>query len=396
MGIKTRHMRLLRTFLLAMLFSSLFTVQPLVASGDLWVKLSPMPKGSSNFAVATLGEKIWALGPNFTYIYDTSTDKWNSTSVMPVSSPLESYLAVAACEGKIFAFGGYDLFPNGTSINTGSALMFDPTTARWITESSMPTARSYMQANTVGDKIYLIGGWLKNTGSIANNTGVTIISSANEAFDPRVNSWSELAPIPVPVMNYASAVIGDKIYIIGGDNPVATANSTQIFDTKTNIWAFGKSLPNLVPNRMGGMAATATTGINAPARIFVLGGRGWQGVSNVTYIYNPTDDSWATGAPMPMPRYNLAVATLKDRIYAIGGTDGSLGTTTGTWPYQPLISFATNEEYLFSGYQGSTPTSFPSSTVSPLIVTLSTAIVITVIMAVILMVKKRHKTARSS
>ena len=397
-------MRLLSTFLLTLfIFSDLFIfgVPSVAAYGDSWVKLSPMPEGSSNFAVAPLGEKIYAINSNFTYVYDSFLDTWSSKTTLPNSTNPEDTYMVAACNNKIYAFGGTTY--NSTSgwyVNIGSNLMYDPSVNMWTTKTPIPTPRSEMQANVIGDKIYLIGGWVKNTGSLADlgkNGTQTIVSNANEVYDPSTNSWTELAPVPVPVMNYASAVIGDKIYIIGGDNPTAIANSTQIYDSKTNTWSFGKSLPNIVPNKMGGMAATAISGINEPTRVFVFGGRGWQGVSNVTYIYNPTDDSWATGAPMPTPRYDLAVASLDDRIYAIGGTDGSLGTTTGTWPYQQLISFATNEEYLFSGYKGSTPTPFPSLTVSPLVVTLSSIVVITVIIiAEVLTIKKRHKTARSS
>ena len=137
---------------------------PVSASGNLWFKLAKMPEASSNFEVATLGEKIYALSPAFTYVFDTSTNSLASNPVMPTQSKLESALAVAVCWGKIFAFWGYDLTSNNNNINIGSALMFDPATDQWTTKASMPTPRSYMKANAVGDKIYLIGGWLKNTG----------------------------------------------------------------------------------------------------------------------------------------------------------------------------------------------------------------------------------------
>ena len=66
--------------------------------------------------------------------------------------------------------------------------------------------------------------------------------------------------------------------------------------------------------------------------------------------YNPENDNWAVGTPMPTARYNLAVVSVNDLIYAIGGSYTGSVTTI----------YNVNEEYTPPGY-GTTPSISPSS-----------------------------------
>ena len=69
----------------------------------------------------------------------------------------------------------------------------------------MPTARAGMQANVVNGKIYVIGG--------EESDGVVAV---NEVYHPVTDTWSTKTSIPTPVSAYASAVVDEKIYVIGG------------------------------------------------------------------------------------------------------------------------------------------------------------------------------------
>ncbi len=357
--------RLCAVLLVVLTFTAflVLAIQPAKASGDLWVKLAPMPVSSSTFEATALNGKIYAVSAIFTCVYDPSTNTWASKTPLPnPPNPWGTY-AIAACEGKVYAFGGY------TPIWFGkiSTLMYDPSTDKWTSKTPMPTPRFSLQANAVGDRIYLISGWLNNTNPPTKGL-INIISNVTEAYKPLSDSWTELAPIPIPVMNYVSAVIGDKIYIIGGETPSSEANVTQIYDTTTNTWSFGKPLPASVsPNNIEDMAAAATKGTFAPARIYVMGGDERAGntvnkVFNLTEIYNPTEDSWTTGASMPTSRANPAMAVVNDTVYVLGGTDFS------PLPQNAMVTstFATNEEYFPLGYQGTIvtnpPTPIPTAT----------------------------------
>jgi N-acetylneuraminic acid mutarotase len=179
----------------------------------------------------------------------------------------------------------------------------------------MPNPRSQFQANVVNGKIYLTGG---RTG------GQNSTVSLNEVYDPEAESWTTKASMPYPVVSYASAVVGNKIYFLGGQdefNETMNLSVNQIYDTETDTWSFGTSLPTVVWKSAG-----VTSGASTQQRIFVLGGelgRGG-GAANRTQIYDPETDAWSVGHSMPTARFDLAVAVMNDRLYAIGGTEHNI------------------------------------------------------------------------
>ena len=166
-----------------------------------------------------------------------------------------------------------------------------------------------MDANVVNGKIYVIGG-----GQRTPNDDFDV----NEVYDPETDTWTTKTPIPVGVGYYASAVVDNKIYIIGGAVGVSL---NQIYDTETDTWSSGASLPKGVDSA----AAVATTGVFAPKRIYVIGGQQNLDAVNLTPIYDPEPDRWSTGTAMTTARYSLGVAAVNDTLYAIGGREGWIG-----------------------------------------------------------------------
>ena len=318
------------------------SVHPVRASGDLWIERTPMPNAKSNFGAVSVNGEIYAIGYNFTYVLDSSLDTWVSKTPMP--SHRQGF-AIAACQNKIYVIGG----SNSTDPNTGIAItlgtneMYDPATDTWTTKAQMPLPTAFMGANEVEGKIYVISGMT----DIAKPT----LSGSNWVYDPLSNSWSTAASIPTPIFSYASAVVGSKIYIVGGDGgkSLAVSNLNQIYDTETNIWTFGQPLPMAI--RLEG--AGVTTGLLASERLYIVGGtnNGFDGVKT-TQIYNPQTDQWTLGAQMSTARLGLAVATVNDSLYALGGQ-----SFTGNIQIKSEI-YATNEQYIPLDYQGTIPSPY--------------------------------------
>ncbi|GAH89305.1 unnamed protein product, partial [marine sediment metagenome] len=142
---------------------------------------------------------------NSLFEYNPLTDNWTVKTSLPSS---RMNFAVAACNGKIYVIGG-KLNPQTTS--AGFALSnneaYDPPTDSWETRTSMPTARYQTVAETVGGKIYVIGG---RTGGPYTTVGT------NEVYDPETDTWTTASPIPLLVAGPSSAVVDNKIYVIGG------------------------------------------------------------------------------------------------------------------------------------------------------------------------------------
>ncbi|MCR3922953.1 MAG: hypothetical protein NUK65_10650, partial [Firmicutes bacterium] len=143
--------------------------------------------------------------------------------------------------------------------------------------------------------------------------------SATEVYDPSTDTWTTASQIPTPVTGHVSAVVNNKIYIIGGAVGV-TLN--QIYDPETDMWSIGTPLPTGVDSA----AAGVTAGDTDTERIFVLGGKQGLDAVKLNQVYDPETDTWSTGTPMPTARYGLGVAVVNDSLYAIGGREGWFGS----------------------------------------------------------------------
>ena len=338
---------LISTFVLLLAFSVVVTpflsVEKVNAQEDgSWTTLAPLPESSHTIGVAVVDGKIYVISWSTCEKYDPETNNWTTIASVPVYSGAGS--SVVALGNKIYIIGG-----NPTQV-------YDPVIDSWQNRTGIPYARSSMRANVVDDKIYLIGGRLTHTGLY-----IVVTSNRNDVYDPETDTWSQMAPIPLSVMGYASAVFNNKIYIISGGNESGPdylpTNLVQIFDPATNQWTNGLQIPTSVCYAR----ACVTTGTSAPKRIYVIGGTTgyydrWATYNtvNLTQIYNPETDAWTTGTPMPTSRCSVQLAVVNDEIYAIGGVKDE----------KQLVA---NEKYTPSGYIPE----FPSWTILPLVLTIT-------------------------
>jgi hypothetical protein len=350
--------------ILVLTASSFTTIKPVKASGDLWVERAPMPSGEAYFGTVAVDGQIYAIGSNFTYVFDPLSDAWVSKTPTPTN---QQFFAIAAYQGDIYVIGGFNgTNPStGLAVNTGANEMYNPETDTWTVEAPMPNPTEGIQADVVGGNIYVISGLL---GTITGPTGSPEpnISSSVRVYNPSTNSWNTATPIPTPVFYYASEVVDNKIYVEGGEMAASPyySDQNQIYDPQTGTWTDGQPMPVTVVQA----AAGATTGALAPAMLYIIGGTsdGFDGV-NATQIYDPQANNWTLGAQMPKARLGLGLAVINDSLYAVGGMSSiySYGTT-----------YAINEQYIPLDYQGPTPTPYigitspittpsPSTTISP-------------------------------
>jgi len=328
--------------ILLLIFISLLVSIPLVnATEDTWTTEEPMPTARAGIGVAVVNGKIYAIGGSYNSLgeteeYDPVTNTWTTKTPMPTP---RIYFGIAVIENKIYTIGGDSGNWTAGQTVTNVNEVYDPTTDTWETKASMSTKRMALSANVVDGKIYLIGGGL----------------TATEVYDPSTDTWTTEEPMPTAVGYQASAVVENKIYVIGGAVEV-TLN--QIYDTETDTWSNGTPLPKGVD----AAAAVATTGVYAPKRIYVIGGKQNLDAVNFNQIYDPETDTWTTGTAMPTARYGLGVAIINDTLYAIGGREG--------WAGFPIS--AANERYTPVGYIPE----FPSWTILPLLLVATLVILI--------------------
>jgi N-acetylneuraminic acid mutarotase len=314
----------------------MFLAKPVSAvSGDSWAARSSMHEARSDLGAAAVNGKIYAIGGyNDDSIsatneeYDPTTDKWTTKTPMP--TPRYGF-GITVYQNKIYCMGGKVDRHTPSAVNEA----YDPATDTWETVSQMPTPRSGVEANVVGGKIYLVGGG----------------SNATEVYDPETDHWSRKAQMPIDILplydswSCASAVVDNKMYAFGlGYISGKGVAYNEIYNPDSDSWSTGAEWPS------GGTfgVAGATTGVNAPKRIYVFGADAlhWEltppNIKNI--IFNPEKNSWSFGTPMLTPRINVAVAAIEEVFYVIGG--GTLGLK------ETSPASAVNEQYIPVGYYG--------------------------------------------
>ena len=314
-----------------------------------------MPTARSGLGVVVVDGKIYAIGGTngsllrTNEMYDPATDTWTTKQSMPTA---RQSFAIAAYQNKIHVIGGIiGQSSTDSSGYTGLNEVYDPLTDTWETMEPMPTARDGLQANVVGDKIYLIAG--TKYGNVFPFYQGT--NGLNEVYDPLTDSWSTKTRAPSDIDLYPSAVVDNKIYLLGS-RPDANI-PIQIYNPVTDTWSSGESVPIIVLATAGG----ATSSVLAPTRIYVFGGNyEYNNAMNLTQVYDPETDTWTNGTEMPTPRWSLGVAVVNDELYAIGGYDGD-------------TTLVVNEKYTPADYIPE----FPSWT--PLLIMLVALVVVAVI-----------------
>jgi hypothetical protein len=354
MGISMGKSVALLLVLVFLTASSIIAFKPVSASSpNSWASKAPMQVARSSLGVAVVNSKIYTIGgstatgtPQHTTggvvgtneEYAPATDTWTYKKPMP--TPREIF-AITTYQNKIYCIGGYT--SNGTV--TGVNEVYDPETDMWENKAPMPTARGWLEANVANGKIYLIGGYVPDNSSFGYS-----ISNLNEVYDPATNSWTTKALMPTAASDYVSAVVDNKLFVIGGQSETPHSNLNQIYNPITDRWSTGTPSPSGI--RYGACAAGATIGVNAPKRIYVLGEtlHLWEGEPpNSVRIYDPQSDVWTFGADVPTKRQGFGVAVVNDMLYAIGGRTETY-TEPLNWYSSLLTSYATNEQYTPFGY----------------------------------------------
>jgi hypothetical protein len=195
----------------------------------------------------------------------------------------------ATVQGRIYVFGGY-IFGQPTD----RVFSLGANDARWIEHSRMPATRAAGGAAVVGDRVYIVGGvtdkgeWIRDTW----------------AFDTGGRWWINLARIPTPRDHLAVGTYRGRVCAAGGNG----ANQAfECFDPARNGWDW---MPDLRKAVVGGRAVEAA---------------GWFWVvAQDVHVF--TIDHWHFG-PRPFgARVGHALVAVDDTLYLI---EGGMGRTSG-------------------------------------------------------------------
>jgi N-acetylneuraminic acid mutarotase len=157
----------------------------------------------------------------------------------------------------------------------------------------IPVARGLFGAERDDDSLYVVGGKRLRGAFIEHGTGPQYdVFGAVHRYRLSADEWEQLSPMTAPRAGLGAVKARGRLYAVGGSIP---AN------------------PDTFPK---------------PAD-----------VTDLVERYDPDEDAWVAGPPLPEPRMSPTVETVGSRVYAIGGSvDGrprseifALDPGNGTW-----------------------------------------------------------------
>jgi len=216
-----------------------------------WNKLTSMPVALTEGSIGRIGDKIYLVGgwrnqspnqwvtDNSIMEYDMDQDSWSFLDASPVR--MGSNISCVK-DGLIYLFGGLQQNIAGPDYvpRTFHAWTYDPIRETWDTTSlprmSFPHIM-YGSAEVLDGSIYLLSG-------VGPYPDFEIQPSEKFAGD----KWEPIADMPVPVVLHSSIVHENKILVFGGDSAWSTSRSfstnfIQQYDPSIDSWSLMEPMP---------------------------------------------------------------------------------------------------------------------------------------------------------
>lgn len=186
---------------------------------------------------------------------------------------------------------------------------------RWSRAADATVARQEIYPAVLGERIIVAGGVLSQSPGFTDHV---------EAYDVKTGRWTTLAPLPEGRHHIALAEAGGRIYGIGGFSgaiPDWRAHATVfVYDAQANRWSPGPSLPQ--PRAEGVVASIK-------GKIYFIGGR-VPASPQAAHISEHADSArgealdtrsgrWERIADAPSARNSAAAAVIDGKIYVAGG-----------------------------------------------------------------------------
>ena len=223
-----------------------------------------------------------------------------------VGTPLpeaRAHAGVAFFAGKAYVIGGAsDTTPATTSVYVGTPDVTSGLITAWerLDALELPAARSGAAITVVSDGIVVLGG------EGTDRSPTTTVWKAKLGASGELEPWADLMELPEPRSFAAAAVVGDSIYVWGGDDASGPAAAALRGDIA-------------VAPAVGEAHSAPVVNPDAEA----------QGDAEIGTIFR-----WEEGAlesNLPTPRDGAAMWSANGTLYVAGGTIDGAATTSVLW-----------------------------------------------------------------
>ncbi len=218
-------------------------------AGNTWDKKAAKPTAVTAAGAVLMGEKIYMPGGQAAdgspiavlEIYDPRTDQWESAAPMPTAL---SRFALAAFEGNLYVFGGWD----GQNFSD-AVYQYNAAENTWLEREPMSQPRADCAAAPLGTKIILAGG--ENANRLLQDTWAYFPQREADGE----SGWEKRADLPAGRAEFSLTALAGSLYLAGGHGETAAAPTTALrYDDTADRWEILESSPSPIGDRPG-MAA---------------------------------------------------------------------------------------------------------------------------------------------
>ncbi|CAH1954554.1 unnamed protein product [Acanthoscelides obtectus] len=157
-----------------------------------------------------------------------------------------------------------------------------------------------------------------------------------ESFDFKEERWFQVAEMPTRRCRAGLAMLGGKVYAVGGFNGSLRVKTVDVYDPALDTWSSCDSME----------ARRSTLGVAVlDGKIYAVGGFDGSTGLNTAEVYDPAIGRWTQICSMSTRRSSVGVGVLYSQLYAVGGYDGAsrqclssvecYTPETGTWTSVP-------------------------------------------------------------
>ncbi|XP_074539051.1 kelch-like protein 32 isoform X2 [Halichoeres trimaculatus] len=180
--------------------------------------------------------------------------------------------------------------------------------SNWSELAPMPTGRSHHCVAVMGNFLFVVGG------EVEHATGRTCAVRTACRYDPRGNCWTEIAPMKACREHFVLGALGQYLYAVGGRNELRQVlPSVERYCPKRNKWMFVQPFDR---------SLSCHAGCVADNLLWVSGGvTNTAQYQNRLMVYDPEQDQWLARSPMLQRRVYHVMAAVRRQLYVLGGND---------------------------------------------------------------------------
>ncbi|CAJ0578652.1 unnamed protein product, partial [Mesorhabditis spiculigera] len=147
-----------------------------------------------------------------------------------------------------------------------------------------------------------------------------------EVYDFLSNTLKQVAPMPLVLSNHSSAFLDGLLYVLGGTTDGGWTDRLYVYDPENDVWHCGAPLPN---NRRHAQL------VALGRYLYAIGGGQEAHATDLVDRYSPITNTWEAVAPLNDKRSRCGAAIYGQQIYVCGGVSPGLHALDSVEVYDP-------------------------------------------------------------